>query len=133
MNKGAKRVAIGTMLAGLAGYLAGILTAPKSGRDTRATIKDAANTGVRQAERQLKQLHTELNDLLNKAQDRGDRTRGRADQEWEGTVDSAKSAKRKVREVLSAIHEGDADDKDLQKAVKEATKAIDHLRSYLKK
>jgi len=46
---------------------------------------------------------------------------------------NAKVAKEKAREILSAVHEGDADDKDLKKAVDEASKAVAHLRTYLKK
>jgi predicted nucleic acid-binding Zn-ribbon protein len=58
---------------------------------------------------------------------------GKAKAEYEDLADKAGSAKQKTRELLSAIHEGDADDKDLRKAIKEASKAIDHLKSFMKK
>jgi hypothetical protein len=45
----------------------------------------------------------------------------------------ASRARQKARELLSAIHDGNVDDKDLDKAVTEATKAIKSIRSYLKK
>jgi phage gp36-like protein len=45
----------------------------------------------------------------------------------------AKTAKEKIRELLSAVHEGGADDKDLQAAIKDATKAVEHLKSFVKK
>jgi hypothetical protein len=35
--------------------------------------------------------------------------------------------------VLSAVHEGDAEDKDLARAVKNASTAVKSLRKYLKK
>ena len=49
------------------GYLAGILTAPKSGKETREDIKDTAVKTYSEAEKQLKKLHTELNDVLAEA------------------------------------------------------------------
>jgi hypothetical protein len=35
--------------------------------------------------------------------------------------------------MLSAVHEGGAEDKDLRKAIKDANKAVDHIKDYLKK
>jgi hypothetical protein len=35
--------------------------------------------------------------------------------------------------MLSALHEGSAEDKDLKKAIKDANNALEHLRDYLKK
>jgi gas vesicle protein len=40
-----KRVAIGSGIAAAAGFVAGVLTAPKSGKETRADIKTATNKG----------------------------------------------------------------------------------------
>ena len=34
---------------------------------------------------------------------------------------------------VSSLHDGEADDKDLKKAIAEATKAVENLRNYLKK
>ncbi len=144
MSRGAKRLAAGTIIFGIAGYIAGLLTAPKSGRETRASIKVAGRSSIRSTEKQLKALHTELNQLLGRAkdtahdtntlaQDRSSEVKDRVGQEREATVNYGESAKRKVREMLSAVHEGDADDKDLDRAVKDAKKAIGHIRSYLKK
>ncbi len=40
MSKG--KVVLGTMFGAVAGFVAGVLTAPKSGKQTRADVKDAA-------------------------------------------------------------------------------------------
>ncbi|HUS26448.1 MAG TPA: YtxH domain-containing protein [Nevskiaceae bacterium] len=133
MNKGAKRFAIGTVVAAIAGYLAGILTAPKSGKETRKDIKDTAERGITEAEKQLKRLHTELDKVLGQAKQKAETAKGTAKKEIDQAVTAANVVKEKAREVLSAIHEGDADDKDLKKAINDATKAIDHLKTYLKK
>lgn len=133
MKDTTKRFAIGAVIAGAAGYLAGLLTAPKSGKETRQDIKDTAVRGMREAERQLKKLHTELNDVLAEANERADKLSGKAKEELEIAVDATRRAKETAREILSAVHEGRADDKELEKAIKDAQKAVTHLKGYLKK
>jgi gas vesicle protein len=129
----AKRLAIGAAVAGAAGYVAGLLTAPKSGRQTREDIKNAANQGLGEAEKQLKNLHTDLGRTVEEARVRSSDMSGKAQKELKELVERAKDAKEKVREVLSAVHEGDADDKDLKRAVADAKHALGHLKDYIKK
>ncbi|HSW80095.1 MAG TPA: YtxH domain-containing protein [Candidatus Saccharimonadales bacterium] len=133
MKKSTKRLATGTMLALAVGYVAGILTAPKSGKETRQDIKDTANKAINEAEKRLKTLHTELTVLLGQAKARADKLSGSAKTQMETAIKAAQVAKEKAREILSAVHEGDTDDKDLQKAINEANKAVDHLKTYLSK
>jgi gas vesicle protein len=128
-----KRLAIGGTVAAAAGYVAGVLTAPKSGKDTRADIKVAAENGRAEAEKDLKRLHTELDKVIKEAKTGGDKLGAKAQKELSELTEKAKDTKEKVREVISAIHEGDADDKDLKRAVKNANTALTSLRAYLKK
>lgn len=128
-----KRLAIVAALVAVAGYLAGLLTAPKSGRQIREGLRSAALTGISEAEKQLKQLHSELGELLTESKKRGESLKGDAAEELNTLAAQAQIAKDKAREVLSAIHEGDASDEDLKQAVKQASEALDHLRVYLKK
>lgn len=133
MSKAFKRLAIGTLIAGAAGYVAGILTAPKSGRATREDLKNAADNTISETERQLKKLHTELGELLDDAKKRGQDVQGKAKTEFDDATVKAATAKEKAREILSAIHEGETENKELQRAMNDAKKAIDHLKKYLKK
>lgn len=128
-----KLVAIGGIVAGAAGYVAGLLTAPKSGKETRGDIKDAANETYAKAEKELKKLNAELSKAIDEAKIKGDQLSAKAKNEVSELIEKANDTKEKVREVISAIHEGDAEDKDLKKAVKEAKKALDALNSYFKK
>lgn len=128
-----KQLALGSVVAAVAGYLAGVLTAPKSGRETRQDIKDATDRERAQAEKELKRVHTELDRKIKEARAGSSKLSVKAQEELNETVERAKNAKEKAREVLSAIHEGDAEDKDLSKAVKNAETALKHLRKYLKK
>jgi gas vesicle protein len=128
-----KKLAIGSVVAAAAGYVAGVLTAPKSGKETRKDIKSAADKSWTQAEKELKRLHTELDKVIKDSKKAGDKAGSKAKKEIEGLVEKAQDTKEKARQVLSAVHEGDAEDKDLKKAIKDANDAISHLRDYLKK
>ncbi len=133
MGKSAQKFAIGTVIAAAAGYVAGVLTAPKSGKETRQDIKDTASRSVTEAEKELKKLHTELNALLEESKQKGSQLSEKASKELDALLEKAKESKEKARVLLSAIHEGDAEDKDLAQAIKDANKAIDHIRTYLQK
>jgi gas vesicle protein len=128
-----KRIAIGSTVAAAAGYVAGILTAPKSGKQTRDDIKSAAERSRIEAEKDLKRLHTELDKVIKDAGVHSSKLGKKAQAELGSLIEKAKDTKEKSREVLSAIHEGDAEDQDLKRAVKNANSALDHLRDYLKK
>ncbi|MGZ6005088.1 MAG: YtxH domain-containing protein [Candidatus Saccharimonadales bacterium] len=133
MKNRARRYAFGAVIAAAAGYLAGVLTAPKSGKETRQDVKDAAIKAKQEAEKQLKAMHSELDQLLNQAKNGAKKLKKGAAEEFASVITKAQFAKQKAREILSVIHEGDATDKDLQEAVKEVKQATDHLKSFIKK
>jgi gas vesicle protein len=128
-----KRLAVMSSLAAAAGFMAGVLTAPKSGKGTRADIKKAADVSYAQAEKELKKLNVDLTKLINEAKDQGEKIGSKAQKELGDILDKAKDTKEKGREVLSALHEGSAEDKDLTRAIKDANLALTHLKDFLKK
>lgn len=128
-----RNLALGAAIAGVAGYVAGILTAPKSGKETRQDVKDAAVRTKQEAEKRLKELHSKIESLIDEGKKKTAKLNVSAQQDWDKVVANALVAKEKVREVLSALHDGDADDKDLKNAMKEAAAAVDHLKAYLTK
>lgn len=132
MDKRTKKFAIGALVAAAAGYVAGILTAPKSGKETREDIKEAAGKAYSAAEKQLKELNTQLGDLIEQGRAKAVELKGKAQENLDKAIAAAKVAKEKARELLSAVHEGEADNKDLDAAVKQAKEAAAHLKTYLK-
>lgn len=131
---GRKRsLAIGTVLVAGAGYVAGLLTAPKSGKQTRKDLQRKALKAKTEAERKLKVAHSDLNQLLDETSAFTKTAKGKALTEIEKTRHQAEQVRQKSRELLSAIHEGEADDKDLQKSIDDVKKAADHLKKYLGK
>ena len=127
----AKKLAIGAAITAIVGYLVGILTAPKSGKETREAIKEKAYETYTAAEKELKKLHTELTDVIDEVSDRI--TSFKNSKEVSSALDKGRDAKQKAREVLSTLHDGEASDEDLKKAIGDATKAIEHLRDFLRK
>lgn len=133
MRKRSTNLAMGAVfLAGL-GYAAGVLTAPKSGKETRKDIQRAALRAKGEAEARLKELNVELGDLIDQGKHKAKDVKDSAKVEFVDMLGHAQHARQKAREILSALHEGDAEDKDLKRAINEVNTAIDHLKTYLKK
>jgi gas vesicle protein len=133
MKKSNRNIALGTLIAAGVGYAAGLLTAPKSGKETRKDIQAAAIKAKKEAEKKLKTLHGDLNKLIDQAKEKSTKLTASAKKELDHAIDAALLAKKKVSEVLSAIHEGESDDKDLQKAIKDVNSAIEKLKVYIEK
>lgn len=132
MAKSAKKWALGAAVAAVAGYVAGILTAPKSGKDTRQDIKTGAVKVKTEAEKKLKEAHSELDKLLGQAKVKGDMLSGKAKSEFTDIVSKAKNAKEKVRDLLSSLHDGGAEEPELKQALKDARDALKHLEKFVK-
>jgi gas vesicle protein len=128
-----KKIAIGGTIAAVAGFVAGILAAPKSGKETRNDIKAAADKGITEAEKDLKKIHAELDKAISGAKDNGEKLSAKAQKERDSLLEKAQDTREKAREMLNAVREGETDDRDLKKAIKDANAAIDHLKDYIKK
>jgi gas vesicle protein len=133
MNKESKRFAIGAVIAAGIGYVTGILTAPKSGKETREDVKNAAVKAKTEAEKTLKRLHSEINEQIERAKKLAEKLHENGKKELDAMIASARTAKEKARDMLTALHDGDVEDKDLKSAIKDVNMAIDHLRAYLDK
>jgi gas vesicle protein len=132
MRKRTKDLAIGAAFAAGVGYLAGILTAPKSGKETRKDIENEAKKVKNEAERRLKELHSELDNLIIKGKGQASDAKSTAKKELEAALDKALIAKKKAREILSAFHEGETEDRELKTAIDDVNKALAHLKKFMK-
>lgn len=130
-NKAGK-FALGALVAGVAGYVAGILTAPKSGKETRQDISEKAGEFKTEAEAQLHKAEVELKEIVSKVQDKGAMLTGKAKQEFGVAAGKAKKAQAKAGEVLSAARKGKAKNPELNAAIKQAREAKKNLVKYLK-
>lgn len=131
MDKNTKKFAIGAAVAAGVGYVAGILTAPKSGKETRTEVKNAAVKTKHEAEKQLKKLHSEVTTQLERAKKMALKFGSEHKADLDKLVATAVAAKEKVRNVLSNLHDGSTDDKDIKAAINEVNAAVDSLKKYL--
>ena len=127
-----RKIAIGSAVAGLAGYLAGVLTAPKSGQQTREDIARKAEGIKDDAAGQLTDLNDELKELIKTTKVKTVALNSSARAEFNEAVVRAKDAQNKAAQVLKAAKAGEATDPDLNKAVKQARQAIKNLGKFLK-
>lgn len=128
-----KTVAAAVIVSVAAGYLAGLLTAPKSGKETRQDIKNAAEKYKLEAEQRLNVLKEELSVLVDDATNKARYFSEKGKKEVSVLVEKAQVAQNKAKEMLSAAKSGQASDKDLDKAITEANSAKKHLLDYMKK
>jgi gas vesicle protein len=128
-----RKWAIGAVLAGVAGFIAGILTAPKSGKETREDLKNNANRVISEAEKRLKVVHSELNVVIDDTKQLLEGKTGKARKDIEKALSGAREKQAKIRELLSALRDGGAsDDPELKKALKDAKNAIEHLKKFVR-
>ncbi|MBI2588708.1 YtxH domain-containing protein [Candidatus Saccharibacteria bacterium] len=127
-----RKLAIGALIAGIGGYLAGILTAPKSGKETREDIAEKAEDLKDDAQEQLQKASDELGELIKTAKTKTLELGSKARAEFNETVVRAKDAQNKALHVLKAVKSGEADDPQLSKAIKQAKLAAKNLSRYFK-
>jgi gas vesicle protein len=127
-----RKVALGSAIAGTIGYLAGVLLAPKTGEQTRNDLKGKASDLKVEAEQQLSDLNEELNQLIKDAKVKTLALSSTARSEFNEAVVRAKDAQNKASQVLKAAKAGQAEDPDLNKAVKQARQAAKNLGKFFK-
>lgn len=130
--KTGRKVAIGSALAAAAGYFAGILTAPKSGQETRADIGVKADDAKFDIETQFKSAETELSRVIKEAQSKTVALSAQAREEFNETLIRAKDAQAKTKVIIKGLKAGQSDDPELNRALKQARQAKKNLGKFLK-
>lgn len=125
--------ALGAVVAVGIGFVAGILTAPRSGRQTREKLAQSASKARVDGEKQLKQLHSDLQNLIKEGEIKLKSSKAKANTELKKQLENSKKTKQKVKMIISAIHSGEATDPDLKDMLQEAKKAKTNLANFLKK
>ena len=129
--KTGRKVALGAAIAGLGGYLAGVLTAPKSGKETRAQLAEQAGDVKNNTDVQLALAQRELGVVIKEAQAKTLKLSAQARAEFNEALIRAKDAQNKAKIVAKAFKDGQAEDPELNKAVKQAKQAQKNLSKFL--
>lgn len=109
------------------GYGLGVLTAPRSGRQTRKHLKKAADNSVSDIEKDLKKVYSQTKDSLSEF----NRKNPSLNSKLKTVSSSALKSQAKVKELLSAIHGQDNVDDDLSAALNSAKSSLAELKKYL--
>jgi gas vesicle protein len=128
MAKG-KKFGLGILIGAAAGVVTGLLTAPKSGKETRKDLKNKAGELKGTAERKLKEAHKELDKLSNEAKDKAKELQGKAKEEMDAYAHKADDLKERVKSAITSIKSGD-DDND-EATIDQLLKDLAALRSKL--
>lgn len=131
MSNNGNKFAVGAMLGVAVGLVAGLLTAPKSGKETRKDLKDTATKVFAEAEKRLKILYSELDVLIAKGKTKASDLSGKSKEELDKALDIAQKAQVKAKEVISAVRGGETTNPELEKAIKDVSSAKNQLKKYL--
>ena len=129
MAKKRNKFALGTVFGAVTGLVAGLLLAPKSGKETRQDIKRAAGNIIEDS----KKVQQELARVIKAADERLRRAGRRAGSKQKELVKQTKAANRKLTAIIKSVTQGQASDRDLSQATNRAKESLAALKKYLKK
>lgn len=129
--KDGRRFALGALIIGAVAYVIGVLTAPKSGKENRETLKEATGLVTRELEKQLKANYSDIQVNIKLAESKIKNKKDVITDELTKAVADANVIQKKIREALSAIHEGNPSNPELDQLIKEAKQVKEHLIKYL--
>ena len=129
-----KKFGIGIIIGAIAGVLAGFLTAPKSGKETREDLKKKANEVKGSAERRLKDAYKELGSLSDDEKKKEKQLGGKAKEEMDDLAKKAEDLKEKVKSAITSIKSGDDDNDDatIDQLLKDLSAIKDKIAGYAK-
>jgi gas vesicle protein len=102
-KSGKGKFVIGAMLGVAAGAVAALLTAPKSGKETRDDIKDKAQEVSNDAMRQLRKLEGELNKRISDAKNFAAKLEGDARKQVDTIIARAEKTKERALKQLDGF------------------------------
>jgi gas vesicle protein len=133
MNKDVKNVGI-ALIAGLAaGYTLGVLTAPKSGKETRNDIKEAGTKAYKMAEARLKNTYEDLSDVIASAGEQAKKLNKKGKEELDVLLAAAHDAQGRVKQLITSVRNGDVTEELFDNTVIAAQAAKDELQDFISK
>jgi len=115
-----KRNGIALFFGAIIGFVAGILSAPKSGKETRGDIQEAASGAAAQMDDKLKLLYKALSKNVKELDARAKKVTGKSKKELQNLRKRAVAVRKKIKMVLSDLHDGLVDSEDVEQVVREA-------------
>ena len=132
MKKPLKNVAKVAAIGAGIGYLAGLLTAKQSGKETREDIASSTKKVKDTTEAKIDELYKELADIIKKVESKVSSSSKTVKSGVATATAAAKKTQAKANEIVKAVKSGKVSDKDLADSVKSTKAAINSLKNYLK-
>ncbi len=132
MKKPVKKIAKVAAIGAGIGYLAGLLTAKQSGKETRQDITNTTKKVKDTTEAKIDELHKELVGLIKQVESKVNTSKKTVKGGLATATATAKKTQAKASALINAVKSGKASDKDLADSVKNTKAAIKSLRNYLK-
>lgn len=132
------KFALGAILGAAVGAAAALLTAPKSGKETREDIKNKATEVSHEALRQLRKVEGELNKRISDAKRLVSKYEGEAKREVENLITRAEKMKDravKMTEELKADTKNKVDERfldDVRQVIADLERLRDHATERTK-
>ena len=133
MKEKNKGLAAGAAIGAMIGVVTGILFAPKSGKETRQDIKDSAVKIATKLQEEAKKIQIELGELIDVAESKAMNAGKAVTAKTQELIENAKQTRETLVELAHAVKAGEADDEDLNDAIKKANESKEALKVYLKK
>lgn len=129
-----KRFGLGILIGAVAGVVTGLLTAPKSGKETREDIKKMAGEARSAAEKKLKQGYKELAELSDQAKVKAKELQGQAQANLNELSKKADELKDKAKAAITSVKSGDDehDDVTIDKLLADMTAVKDKIAKEVK-
>jgi len=132
-KKERKGLALGAAIGAIAGVVTGILFAPKSGKETRADIKDGATAASERVQEEAKKIQSETKDVLAKVEKKATEATGTVSEKAKKHAGDLKHNLDNVTTVAKSLKSGKASDKDLNSAIKQLKLAKESVVTFMKK
>ncbi len=128
-----KKMAAGAAVAAAVGYVAGLLSAPKSGREMRKEIKSMVPDDAHDLKEKIKLLYDELVELLSISKQESMDLSPRNQEKLALASKKAIIAKEKLAAIIANLKHDSHSDKDLKSAIRDAERAVYHFKEFLLK
>ena len=131
MKKNSRNIIVGAILVGAASYVAGILTAPKKGKETREDIRHASVNLKISLENALKKLYTDSSRQLERALNVNQNLTAQTKKELDLLIASVKHAKDKIKVYLTSLREGEIEEEEITLLLTDGRDNTERLKFFV--
>ena len=131
MKKNSRNIIVGAILVGAASYVAGILTAPKKGKETREDIRHASVNFKISLEKALKKLYTDSSRQLERALNVNQNLTAQTKKELDLLISSVKHAKDKIKVYLTSLRDGEIEEEEITLLLTDGRDNTERLKFFV--